>query len=126
MNPADRDANPGAASCRRGSGHRGADPKACLRGAGAGRGRPAPGDLLLLIEVANIGLTYDHDLRLPRHACAGIPEAWPVDLGGRRRLIHDRPVGAAYLYVTEAIDPTTTPLLPPGAQRPRVDLSTLF
>lgn len=41
---------------------------------------PTPGDVLLLIEVAESSLSYDRDTKIPRYAHAGIPEVWLVDL----------------------------------------------
>ena len=45
---------------------------------------PGPADVLLVIEVADITLAYDRDIKLPLYACAGIPEAWLVDLLDKR------------------------------------------
>jgi Uma2 family endonuclease len=47
------------------------------------RSHPRPGDVLLLVEVADESLERDRDLKLPRYAAAGIPELWIVDLRGR-------------------------------------------
>ena len=41
---------------------------------------PGPGDVLLVIEVADTSLESDRDVKLPLYAAAGIPEAWLVDL----------------------------------------------
>jgi Uma2 family endonuclease len=67
-------------------------------------GHPAPDDVLLLIEVADTSLAYDRDVKLPRYARAGIPEAWLVDLGGRRLTIYRRPAGCAYAETIAASD----------------------
>ncbi len=45
---------------------------------------PTPGDVLLVIEVADSSLAYDRQVKLPLYAAAGIPEAWLVDLAARR------------------------------------------
>ncbi|NBC17495.1 MAG: Uma2 family endonuclease [Bacteroidetes bacterium] len=67
-------------------------------------GHPSPDDVLLLIEVADTSLAYDRDVKLPRYARAGIPEAWLVDLGGRRLTIHRLPAGGAYTQIVEVSD----------------------
>ena len=57
---------------------------AVLRRAGgyAGAWLPNPEDVLLVIEVADTSLERDRDVKIPRYAVAGIPEAWLVDLAG--------------------------------------------
>lgn len=41
---------------------------------------PRPGDVVLLIEVADTSLERDWEVKFPRYAAAAIPEAWLVDL----------------------------------------------
>jgi hypothetical protein len=41
---------------------------------------PGPGDVQLIIEVADTSLEYDRQLKLPLYARAGIPEVWLIDL----------------------------------------------
>ena len=41
---------------------------------------PEPGDVLLVVEVADSSLRYDRAEKVPRYAKAGIPEAWLVDV----------------------------------------------
>src|SRR5437867_9880478 len=48
----------------------------------AGAWHPTPQDVLLVIEVADTSLERDRDVKIPRYAAAGIPEAWLVDLAG--------------------------------------------
>lgn len=80
--------------------------------------------MLLPIEVADVSLAYDRDVKLPRYARAGIPEAWLVDLANRRLLIHRRPGPEGYAEQTEAADLAAAPLgVGPSAT---VDLSRLF
>lgn len=43
-------------------------------------GHPGPGDVLLVVEVADTTLNYDRTVKAPRYAAAGIPELWVVDL----------------------------------------------
>src|SRR5436309_1476254 len=46
----------------------------------AGAWLPGPSDVLLVVEVADTSLERDRDVKVPRYAAAGIPEAWLVDL----------------------------------------------
>ena len=41
---------------------------------------PGPGDVLLVIEVADTTGDYDRRVKVPRYARAGIPEVWVIDL----------------------------------------------
>ena len=41
---------------------------------------PEPGDVLLVIEVADSSLRYDRTEKTPRYGRAGIPETWLVDV----------------------------------------------
>ena len=41
---------------------------------------PAPGDVLLVIEVADSSLEFDRAVKVPLYARSGIPEVWLVDL----------------------------------------------
>jgi Uma2 family endonuclease len=45
---------------------------------------PRPGDILLIIEVADTTLTYDLGTKVPLYEQHGIPEVWVVDLQGRQ------------------------------------------
>jgi Uma2 family endonuclease len=66
------------------------------RSDGYRRGHPGPGDVLLIIEVADTTLDYDRDTKLPFYAAAGIPEVWIWDLPGERVLVHREPVDGQY------------------------------
>lgn len=41
---------------------------------------PGPGDVLLIVEVADASLASDRNIKLPLYARAGIPEVWLIDL----------------------------------------------
>jgi Uma2 family endonuclease len=41
---------------------------------------PGPEDVLLLVEVADASLDYDHEEKLPVYGCAGVSEVWIVNL----------------------------------------------
>jgi Uma2 family endonuclease len=42
---------------------------------------PRPGDVLLIVEVAETSAALDRRVKLPLYARSGIPEVWLVDLG---------------------------------------------
>lgn len=48
------------------------------------RGHPEPGDVLLLVEVSDTTYDYDHSIKGPLYARAGIPEFWIVNLEAAR------------------------------------------
>jgi Uma2 family endonuclease len=41
---------------------------------------PTPADVLLIVEIAETSLAIDRDVKIPRYAQAGIPEAWLIDV----------------------------------------------
>lgn len=62
----------------------------------AAEGPPAAENVLLVIEVSDTSLAYDKDVKLPLYAASGIPEAWIVDLSGRRVEVHSQPGTVGY------------------------------
>jgi Uma2 family endonuclease len=57
---------------------------------------PRPGDVLLVVEVAETTGDYDRRVKVPRYARAGVPEVWVVDLRARAVDVHREPAGDAY------------------------------
>ena len=57
---------------------------------------PGPGDVLLLIEVADTSVERDLEVKLPLYARAGISETWLVKLPADTVEIHSRPDGGEY------------------------------
>jgi Uma2 family endonuclease len=57
---------------------------------------PMPEDVLLLIEVSDTTLAYDHGVKLPLYARAGIREVWIVDLAAETIGRHSDPSGEGY------------------------------
>jgi Uma2 family endonuclease len=47
-------------------------------------GPPAPADVLLAVEVCASTLKFDRDVKVPLYAKHGVPEAWLIDIEGRR------------------------------------------
>ena len=60
------------------------------------RRRPAPEDVLLLIEVADTSLEFDREVKLARYAAAGIPEVWIANLRARQVEGYSDPVDGSY------------------------------
>lgn len=87
--------------------------------------RPRPADTLLVVEVAVYrSLRYDRDGKIPLYAQHGIPEAWLVDLTGKRLVRYRGVKQGVYTAVDE---PHLGSALEIGAlPGARLDLSTLF
>ena len=85
---------------------------------------PRPGDILLLIEVADTTLRFDRDVKLGRYARVGIPEVWLLDL--KARMLHrSRAPGAKGYRESEHLgDLSALPV--PGLEATRLDLSELW
>ena len=60
---------------------------------------PTPQDILVAIEVAESTLEGDRQIKFPKYAQAGIPEAWLVDLVNDRIEIHALPNEGIYQEV---------------------------
>jgi len=56
-------------------------------------------DVLLTIEVADSTVKYDRDIKFPKYAANGIPEAWLIDLESDRIEIHTQPTKNGYKLV---------------------------
>ena len=59
-------------------------------------GHPEPEDTLIAIEVADSSVDYDRQVKIPKYAEAGIPEAWLVDLINDRIEIYALPTEGIY------------------------------
>lgn len=57
---------------------------------------PAPGDVLLVVEVADASFRYDRDIKVGLYAHAGIPETWLVDLQNERVDVFTHPAPQGY------------------------------
>ena len=68
-------------------------------GGSAGAWLPGAPDVLLVIEVADSSLDRDRDVKVPRYAAAGIPEAWLVDLVGDAIRVCRRPGPDGYAEI---------------------------
>ena len=62
---------------------------------------PGPGDVLLLIEVADATLDYDRQRKISAYGRTGIAEVWLVDLPNRRIEVFRNPSpGSGYMEST--------------------------
>jgi Uma2 family endonuclease len=85
---------------------------------------PTPGDVLLLIEVADSSLNYDRAVKRALYARHAIPELWIVDLSSSEIEVCRQPRPDGYATITRiGRDGTLEPELLPGV---RVPASTLF
>jgi Uma2 family endonuclease len=75
---------------------------------------PGPGEVALVVEVADTSLGFDRDVKLPRYAEAGIAEAWLVDLSSETVEVHSGPGPGGYRRITrytpgERVESATVP-----------------
>ena len=57
---------------------------------------PQPGDLLLVIEVADTSAEYDREVKIPLYSRASIPETWLVNLPGEQIEVYRNPRPEGY------------------------------
>ena len=57
---------------------------------------PGPGDVLLVVEVAETSLAYDLGVKVPLYARHGIPEAWVIDAATRQTRVFREPGAEGY------------------------------
>jgi len=75
---------------------------------------PEPGDLELVVEVADSSLEFDREEKAPKYAQAGIVEYWVLDVNNRRMIVHRDPGPEGYRTVLayaaeEAVAPLAAP-----------------
>jgi Uma2 family endonuclease len=59
-------------------------------------GHPKPGDILLIVEVADTTVEADRQVKIPLYASAGIPEVWLVDINEGCVEVYRHPSGEGY------------------------------
>jgi hypothetical protein len=57
---------------------------------------PGPGDVLLVVEVAETPAAYDREVKVPLYARFGVPEVWLVDLAEEQLEIFRQPSPQGY------------------------------
>jgi len=79
---------------------------------------PRPGDVLLIVEVADTSVEDDRAIKLPRYAAVGIPEVWLVNIPERIIEVYRMPTGVKEVarykvrveyYEGETLNPGTLP-----------------
>lgn len=85
---------------------------------------PQPGDLLLVVEVADSSLRFDRDVKSALYARHGVPELWLIDVRAKRLTRYRDPAGKAYTRVDEP--DVGTPIDLPIGRNLRVELAPLF
>lgn len=68
---------------------------------------PGPGDVLLVVEVADTPANYDRDVKMCLYAQAGIPEAWLVSLPDGWIEVYTEPSPVGYLAMRRALPGTS-------------------
>ena len=68
---------------------------------------PGPGDVLVVIEVADTSLAYDLGVKVPLYARHGIPEVWVIDAATRQTRIFRDPSAEGY-RLESTVDPEGT------------------
>ncbi len=61
---------------------------------------PQPGDLDLVVEIADTSLAFDLSVKAALYARAAIADYWVLDVPGRRLIVHRDPQGDHYGSVT--------------------------
>jgi Uma2 family endonuclease len=89
---------------------------------------PGPGDVALIIEVADTSLERDQGIKLRSYARAGIPVYWLINLIDREVQVYVDPDPAAPAYRRrETYGPSdSVPLALEGAARAAIEVSTLL
>ena len=59
-------------------------------------GHPGPGDILLVVEVMDSSVTFDHRVKLPLYARAGVAEVWLANVNTHRIEGYRRPGPEGY------------------------------
>jgi Uma2 family endonuclease len=63
---------------------------------------PGPGDMLLVVEVADSSLRLDRERKVPIYARAEVPEVWLVDLASNLITIYRDPAAGTYRTILQA------------------------
>jgi Uma2 family endonuclease len=75
---------------------------------------PEPQDVLLLIEVADSSIRYDHEIKVSLYARYVIPEFWLFDLTEGRLEVYREPIDGEYRHRDYHRHGNVTPGLLPG------------
>ncbi|TXF11398.1 Uma2 family endonuclease [Pelomicrobium methylotrophicum] len=85
---------------------------------------PTASDTLLVVEVSDVTLRYDRQVKVPLYARHGVPEVWIVDLENALTHYFRSPAGETYAHISATERPGLAPIVAlPGVA---VDLSGLL
>ena len=70
---------------------------------GYGKSHPVPGEILLVVEVANTSLEIDRNSKARLYAAAGLPEYWIINLIHRQIEIYTNPITSQSIYTTSQV-----------------------
>jgi Uma2 family endonuclease len=87
---------------------------------------PGPGDIALVVEVADATLTRDRGLKLRLYAAAGISHYWIINLPDQQLEAHHAPDGATYRVRTVYAPADSVPLIIAGAEVARIAVRDLL
>jgi Uma2 family endonuclease len=65
---------------------------------------PRPDEVLLIIEVADSSLAYEHQIKIPLYGRSGVPEVWVVDANGRAVDVFRQPEADGYSEHHRVVD----------------------
>jgi Uma2 family endonuclease len=85
---------------------------------------PEPTDVIVLIEVADSSIDYDHKTKLPLYARNGVKEFWIIDLNAQRLERYTQPHETGYGHC-ETLDKTAT-VSPAGLPDVVIDLRRIL
>jgi Uma2 family endonuclease len=88
------------------------------------KSHPHPEDVLLIAEVSDSTLRYDHGIKIPLYARHGIPEVWLVDVEHEKLSLFRKPAEGHYQDVISSAPLAVT--TPDRMPKVTVDLSGLF
>jgi Uma2 family endonuclease len=85
----------------------------------SGFAQPSPTDILLVIEIAASGSSYERDIKSPIYARYGVQEFWVVDANERVTWVHTGPSDRGWSSIVErgSNENLTTPALPNFSMR---------
>src|SRR5688572_439926 len=66
-----------------------------------GSSHPTPGEVYLIVEVADSSLRFDRERKIPLYAAAGIPEVWLVDLIEKLLTRYRNPMRGNYTEISQ-------------------------
>ena len=87
---------------------------------------PGPGDVALIVEVAETSLSRDRGEKRDNYGRAGIPVYWIVNLVNRRLEVHASPAGGAYPAPTILGEAESVELVIDGRPLGRIAIADLL